>query len=366
MNLRFFFVLLATGLLSFGLSFVTQRAALRFGAVSVPSGRRQHKAPTPQLGGLGIGLTLALFLLGGGFAGWFTNTIIHPQQLIGFGIGLALILAVSALDDVYDLPAAARFPLYGIACLIVVLAGTTVRAVTCLDGHACSLLWWQSAPVRLGGWTFQLSLPGDVLAWLWLFFVTFTTKLLDGLDGLVTGQTLLGTLFIIVLTLSPAFLQPPVALLAIIVFGSFAGFLPANFPPARQFLGESGSVLAGFSLAFLSLVSGAKMAIAFLALGLPLVDMLVVMLGRIRRGQPFWVGDRTHLHFLLQEAGLRPLQAAMTFWVTTGIFGAAALSMKTGGKILLACLMVLVTLELRAWCHRRIRARTGKSQAEYD
>ncbi len=366
MNLRFFFTLLSTGLLSYGLSFLTQKLAFKFGAVSIPSGRRQHKAPMPQLGGLGIGLALALFLLGGGLAGWFTNTIVHAQQLIGFGIGLTLILVVSALDDLFDLPASARFPLYGLACLIVVLAGTTVRAVTCLDGHACSLFWWQSLPLQLGGWTFQLSLPGDVLAWLWLFFVTFTTKLLDGLDGLVTGQTLLGTLFIIVLTLSPAFLQPPVALLAVIVFGSFAGFFPANFPPARQFLGESGSVLAGFSLAFLSLVSGAKMAIAFLALGLPLVDMLVVILGRIRRGQPFWVGDRTHLHFLLQEAGLRPLQAAMTFWITTGIFGGAALFMKTGGKLLLACLMILVTLELRSWCYRRIEARTGKPRFEYE
>ena len=327
-------------------------------AIAVPSGRRQHKTPTPQLGGLGIGVAILLLLAIGIHFGLLTDALIQGQQLAGFGIGVMILLIVGLLDDIYEWSAVARFSLYAFASLIVVLAGTTVRAVTCLDGHACSLLWWQSPGFFLDTFRLQLSFPGDLLAWAWLFMVTFTTKLLDGLDGLVTGQTMIGAFIILLLTLTPFFFQPPVALLAVIILGSYAGFLPSNFPPAKQYLGESGSILAGFSLAFLSLVSGAKMAMAFLALGLPLIDMIIVVFERVRAGRAPWVGDRTHLHFRLQDAGgLSPLQAVGLLWSLSFVFGAAALLVKTEGKIILAICVVMTTIALRTWCTRRITRR---------
>lgn len=347
-------------LLSFLLSFVSRSLAVRAKAIAIPSGRRQHKQPTPQLGGLGIGVALLLFLVLGTGMHLFTDTHIQVQQLIGFAMGVLILLVVGVLDDLADWSAITRFSLYAFASLIVVLAGTSVRAITCLDGQACSLVWWQSAAWVSGPLRLQFSLPGDILAWAWLFLVTFTTKLLDGLDGLVTGQTMIGAFIILLLTLTPFFFQPAVAFLAMTVLGAYAGFLPRNFPPARQFLGESGSVLAGFSLAFLSLVSGAKMAMAFLALGLPLIDMLIVVFDRVRSGRAPWRGDRTHLHFRLQDdAGLSSLQSVMLLWTLSLFFGVAALLMKTGGKIILAILVVLTTIGLRAWCSARQARRTA-------
>jgi UDP-GlcNAc:undecaprenyl-phosphate GlcNAc-1-phosphate transferase len=329
-------------------------------AIAVPSGRRQHKIPTPQLGGLGIGIAILLLLAIGIHFGLLTDVVIQRQQLAGFGVGVMILLVVGLLDDIYEWSAVARFSLYAFASLVVVLAGTTVRAVTCLDGHACSLLWWQSPVFFLNTLRLQLSFPGDLLAWAWLFMVTFTTKLLDGLDGLVTGQTMIGAFIILLLTLTPFFFQPTVALLAVIVLGAYAGFLSSNFPPAKQYLGESGSVLAGFSLAFLSLVSGAKMAMAFLALGLPLIDMVIVVFERLRAGRAPWVGDRTHLHFRLQDAGgLSPLQAVSLLWALSFIFGGAALLVKTEGKIILAMCVVMTTIALRMWCTRRVKQKAS-------
>lgn len=341
-------------LLSCGLSFCSRLIAQRVHAIAVPSGRRQHKQPTPQLGGLGIGIAMLLLLAAGTSLHLFTDIIIQTQQLIGFGIGVLILLIVGVLDDIYDWSASARFSFYALASLIVVLAGTSVRAITCLDGQACSLQWWQSSILFLGPLKMRLSFPGDLLAWMWLFAVTFTTKLLDGLDGLVTGQTVIGSFIILLLTLTPFFFQPPVALLAVMILGVYAGFLPFNVPQAKQYLGESGSVLAGFSLAFLSLVSGAKMAMAFLALGLPLIDMLIVVFERIRTGRAPWVGDRTHLHFLLQDAGgLSSLQALLLLWSLSFLFGVGALLVKTEGKILLGFGVILITITLRVWCARR-------------
>jgi UDP-GlcNAc:undecaprenyl-phosphate GlcNAc-1-phosphate transferase len=340
--------------LSYLFSVVSRQMAFRTKAIAVPSGRRQHKQPTPQLGGLGIGAALLLLLVVGTSTGLFIEDHIQIQQLIGFGMGILILMIVGVLDDIYDWSASTRFSWYALASLIVVLAGTSVRAITCLDGQACSLEWWQSARYAFGPLQLQLSFPGDILAWVWLFLVTFTTKLLDGLDGLVTGQTMIGAFIILLLTLTPFFFQPAVAFLAIVVLGAYAGFLPKNFPPAKQFLGESGSVLAGFSLAFLSLVSGAKMAMAFLALGLPLIDMLIVVFDRVRTGHAPWVGDRTHLHFRLQDdAGLSSLQAVLLLWTLSFLFGTAALLVKTEGKILLAICVVLVTIGLRLWCSVR-------------
>ena len=96
------------------------------------------------------------------------------------------------------------------------------------------------------------------------------------------------------------------------------------------------------------------MAMAFLALGLPLIDMLIVVFERIRTGRAPWVGDRTHLHFLLQDAGgLSSLQALLLLWSLSFLFGVGALLVKTEGKILLGFGVILITITLRVWCARR-------------
>ena len=115
--------------------------------------------------------------------------------------------------------------------------------------------------------------------------------------------------------------------------------------PAKQFLGEAGSTLAGFSLGVLAILSSAKIAIALAALAIPIADLVLVVFGRMRRGQPWFKGDDTHLHFRLLRAGISHRMAVLLYWGIALLAGVAALSLQTRGKIfLIAFLFVLAVL----------------------
>lgn len=362
MPIEYFLLAASVGLVSFFAAYGSRWIAHKTQAIDQPKGGRKiHTKPIPLLGGLGISVTITLFCILGLVQGWFASIDIQSSQIWGFLISLMILLVVGGLDDRYDLSPKVRFPLYAFAAAIVILSGTGIHQVTHYRGYgAISLDLW-SHFFYLGPFSFFLSFPGSFLTFAWLMSVTMATKIMDGLDGLVTGQTMIAAGLIAALTLSAAYFQPPVTVLAFIIFMAFAGFLPSNINPAKQFLGESGSVVAGFSLAFLSVVSGAKMATALMALGLPLVDVGIVAVGRVMRGAAPWEGDKTHLHFRLLEAGLSQRQAVVVLWLIALVFGAAALTLQTRGKVLLLIALVVLTILLSSLSHFIGKKRTHLS-----
>lgn len=326
-------------LISWVAGFGTQRLAKRYGVLDHPKGGRKiHKSPIPLLGGVGIGLTIISSVLIGLRLGWFPASDIRAAQLYGFIAALFILLAVGYLDERHDLPPIARLAALIAAALCVILSGTGIVQITNWSGQGgMSMVWWKFGAI---------SLPADLLTLAWLVAVTLAVKFLDGLDGLVTGQTVIASGLIAALALSAAYFQPPVAILAMIIAAAFFGFLPHNVHPAKQFLGESGSTVAGFSLAFLAIVSGAKMATALMALGLPLADASLVILGRMARGASPFRGDDTHLHFKLLQAGLSQRQVVAVMWVIALVFGVAAFGFQTRGKTLLLIALVGTTILL--------------------
>jgi UDP-GlcNAc:undecaprenyl-phosphate GlcNAc-1-phosphate transferase len=351
--------LLIAGLASWALAFITRRIALHLKAVDVPrKERKQHKGATPQFGGLGVGLA-TLFIIGlaavlfGSADAWLGSRSIQNAQILGFSLGLAILMIGGALDDLFDLKPAIQilFPLG--AALAVMMTGTHILQVTDWGtGGAYSLVWdeW-----KLGALSFLW--PADALTLLWLLAVTYATKFLDGLDGLVSGQAVIGSGLIAGLALSAAYFQPEVAVLAVIVGAAFLGFLPHNMTPAKQFLGESGSTIAGFSLAFLAMLGGAKLATAFMAIGLPLVDAGVVVTGRLLRGVSPFRGDRTHLHFKLLRLGFSQKQAVYIMWSLSLLFGLAAFGLQSRGKVFLIISIILLTIGLSLYTGMKIRRR---------
>jgi UDP-GlcNAc:undecaprenyl-phosphate GlcNAc-1-phosphate transferase len=195
-------------------------------------------------------------------------------------------------------------------------------------------VWW-----KFGG----LSLPSDALTFVWIVAATYATKVLDGLDGLVTGEAVIGAGIVGALTLSTSFFQPTVAIFAAIIGGAFLGFLPRNAHPAKQFLGESGSTIAGFSLAVLSILSSAKIAVALSVLAIPMTDVALVIAGRVARGVPWYKGDNTHLHFRLLQAGFSQRSAVLLLWGVSFASGLLALTLQTRGKIFLIVTLVAST-----------------------
>ncbi|MBM3205070.1 undecaprenyl/decaprenyl-phosphate alpha-N-acetylglucosaminyl 1-phosphate transferase, partial [Candidatus Uhrbacteria bacterium] len=189
------FLLALTSMVAFAswlATFGSRWLAHRFNVVDRPTGGRKiHTKTMPLLGGLGIGVVMFVCF----------SVFVQNQQMFGFLIGLAVLLIVGVLDDRFNLSPYIRFPLYAIACLTVMFTGTTIHQVTRLTGHGGMSLGWLEFPITF----------------VWLFGVTLTMKVLDGLDGLVTGQTVIGAGLIAALALSPAYFQPLIALLAMVV-----------------------------------------------------------------------------------------------------------------------------------------------------
>lgn len=319
--------------LSYAMGFASARWARRVGAVDEPrpGTRKIHDKTTPLFGGVGIGLTILVssaVLYANGFLPGMTRL-----QLTGFASGVILLLAGGMTDDIRPRPAWIQILFPVGAAMIVYVTGTGIVQVTNPNGPG---------GISLPGW---LSFGSTVV---WLLFATYATKMLDGLDGLVSGMAVIGATMVGALSVSSAYFQPGVAMLAAALGGPFLGFLPHNVHPARQFLGESGSTLAGFTLGFLAIVSGAKVAVALAVLAVPITDAAWVVAGRMRRGQKIWSGDDTHLHFRLLRAGIPHRTTVTLLWGVSFFAGVVALGLQTRGKMFLVATLAAFTV-LSSW-----------------
>jgi UDP-GlcNAc:undecaprenyl-phosphate/decaprenyl-phosphate GlcNAc-1-phosphate transferase len=179
---------------------------------------------------------------------------------------------------------------------------------------------------------------------------------LDGLDGLVSGVTTIGAIIIFIVSLTWDVPLAGTSALALIVSGLFGGFLIWNFFPAKIFLGEAGSTLAGFLLGILAIISGGKIATALLVMGIPILDAVWVISRRLflEKTSPTHA-DRKHLHFRLLDAGLSHRQAVLLIYLLVVLFGSLSLYNTTQGKLILLGLVVVTMLVLAAVIIRRHR-----------
>jgi UDP-GlcNAc:undecaprenyl-phosphate GlcNAc-1-phosphate transferase len=331
-----YFIAFALALLiSFAATLAVSRIASRRQIVDVPDAeRRFHPKPTPTLGGFAVFFSFLLVTLGLGiFGGHLFHGNIPLRELLAIWAGGAILMIGGYLDDRYHLP-----PVYSVifpilASLTIVVSG--IRAVSVHNPLSNAIV---ILPPLVSG----------LVVFLWTMTMTYTTKLLDGMDGLVSGIAAISALVLFGISLSPQVSQPQTALLAITFAGSLLGFLILNFYPAKIFLGESGSTFAGFMLAVLAVVSGGKIATALLVMGIPLLDMIWVILQRVFSRQSPFSGDRKHLHFKLIEIGFSEPQAVLFLYALTAIFGVSALFLQTRGKLIALIILFLVMLAIVA------------------
>jgi UDP-GlcNAc:undecaprenyl-phosphate/decaprenyl-phosphate GlcNAc-1-phosphate transferase len=342
--MAYFLYFLLAALLTLLFTPMVRRGALKSRTLDIPTAERKiHKQPIPLLGGLAIYLSLVLSLLAYVQLD-HPDFAVVPQKFflaIIFG-GLVLVIG-GALDDKYTLPPKLLWLFPALASLVVVGSGIGV-GITQLSNPF-------GAPIYIG-YTLKLSAVSlqlsALLAWLWMLGMTFTTKLLDGLDGLCSGVGLVGAVTMFALSLTSKVNQPITATIAIILAGALAGFLVYNFNPASVFLGEAGSTLIGFMLGVLSIILGAKIATALLVMGIPILDVAWAIIRRlIYRRSPFQ-GDRAHLHYRLLDVGLTHRQAVLVLWLISAAFGFTAIFLQSRGKLIalaiLFCVMVILAL----------------------
>jgi UDP-GlcNAc:undecaprenyl-phosphate/decaprenyl-phosphate GlcNAc-1-phosphate transferase len=298
-----------------------------------PRERDQHTTPIPRLGGVAVTATFLLFVVGIAiyspevlrFVGGSSDGI--DRNLVGIIVGALTLLAVGIYDDLKDLRAIYKLGWHFVAGVILVGSGV--------------FIWHISNPF---GGQLSLGLLMYPLVVLWVVFMVNAINWLDGLDGLSSGVSLIATIVLYLLAMKPEVSQTSMAVLAVILAGALVGFLPFNFAPAKIFLGDSGSQVLGFLLATFAIISGGKLATAFLVLGVPILDVVWVITRRFFAGKPIYQADRYHIHHRLLRAGLSPKQAVLLLYTVCAGFGIVALQTQSYGKFIAGLALVFIMI----------------------
>jgi UDP-GlcNAc:undecaprenyl-phosphate GlcNAc-1-phosphate transferase len=318
-------VLLGCGfLLALGLSFLLTgligRLARRLGWLDQPSERRVHQVPVPRLGGVAIFLA---FLFTSLLIYWPGNA--HEAYVYGGFFPAALfITAVMAYDDVRGLPPGTKLALQSSAVLILILPGL-LSGSTVEHGMVISLIhnplhFASSQNSEVLMIPLGLALP---FTWFWVVGMMNTVNFTDGLDGLAGG--IVGIAAVVLTIISLLLHQITAGILCAVFAGSVLGFLPHNWNPAKIFMGDSGAMFLGLALAVLSNLGGAKLATVLLLLGIPILDVALVIMQRLRRGRAAFHYDKRHLHHKLLESGFSQKQIVLIFYGLSLFFGVLAI-----------------------------------------
>lgn len=342
---QFGFLFVVSGLLSWILTRLMIKAAFRFGLLDYPrTSRKIHSAPMPLGGGLAIYFSFFIIILILWLDGQLLDNQIDPSLIIWFLLAGFILIIGGILDDKFNLPPKLNILAPILASgLIIYFGHLEISHITNPLGGVLDLTSFFN-PLVLGFITF-----------LWLMAMTYTVKLLDGIDGLASSIGLIASSVIFIVSLFWDVRDSTTSLLAIVLAGVLLGFLFWNFYPAKIFLGEAGSVFIGFALGVLSVISGSKVATALLVMGLPFLDVLGVIIGRLRQGKPIWRADSQHLHFRLLLAGFSQKQVVGFFCLTAFAFGIIALLFASKVKIMALAILVLFMVILSMWLNHRIK-----------
>jgi UDP-GlcNAc:undecaprenyl-phosphate/decaprenyl-phosphate GlcNAc-1-phosphate transferase len=326
MSIHFFYIFFIAFFLSLLFAYLVKLLAAKLKIIDKPGGERKiHKTETPLLGGLAI--FAAFFIILYFVRAELLSGNLEVRHWLGFFIGACFLMIGGFLDDKYNLKPSQQFIWPILAAIAVIAGGVQIEKITNPFGGIIYLKYFSA-----------------ILIFLWLLGMMYTTKLLDGVDGLVTSVTAVGSFIIFLFTITTRYYQPDIGLAALILAGACLGFLILNWQPAKIFLGEGGSLFLGYGLGVLAIISGGKIAIALLVMGIPIMDVAWTIVRRLRAGKnPFKFADRQHLHFRLLNLGLSPQQTVLLYCAFSTAFGLSALFLQSSGKALtLAFLVILI------------------------
>ena len=301
------------------------------GAIDRPDQfRRIHKGAIPRLGGLGLAMGIAAGVLLPHISGWWSQINLNLPDLThewSILVAALIVLAVGFIDDTRSL--GPRVKLLGQASAVMALyaGGIRIQRIDVL-GFALDL-GNPSFQFAVLGYPIELAPESLAVTMFWFLGCMNVWNLIDGMDGLASGVGLLvsGTLTLVAIHNQ----NVEVAILAVSLAGSLAGFLLYNWHPACIFLGDSGALLIGLLIGIIgvqgSLKGPSAISILFpiLAMGLPISDTAMAIFRRWVRNLPMSAADRRHVHHLLIGLGLNPRQAALLLYCFSSFMCGAVL-----------------------------------------
>lgn len=298
-------------ILSMILVWSIRRLSLHYGWVVRPRSDRWHNKPTPMLGGVGIFAAFVISLLlitniSGGI----------DRSKWGLLAGSIVVFVIGLYDDFRKISPPAKLVGQIIAAALVIYLGYTTNFFTPKINN-----------------TILAQLPNILLTFIWLIGITNAINLLDNMDGLAAGIALITTGF-----LGYLFWQTNDTVLWMVTLalgGSILGFLVFNFPPASIFMGDSGSLFIGFTLAILAIARPPQASNVFAVVGvptllflLPILDTALVTVTRILRGESPARGGKDHASHRLVAFGLSERQTLGVLYTVAIVSGIAAIGIE--------------------------------------
>lgn len=310
----------------------------RFGLVDQPGPRRVHTVAVPR--GLGVALFLA-FLVGIGVSYVLpvNRQAVETERILLMVIACAIVVGVMLVDDAVSLGPGVKLAWQSVAAGIVILPRLNDEARGIVIEQV-NVPFVDTVVLPLG-----VAIVGT---YVWFVGLMNVMNWVDGLDGLASTVTLVACTILFVHTWfgpegAPQF---TISILPLALGAATAGFLPFNWHPARVIMGDAGAMFLGLALAIISIIGGAKMATALLALGLPIADGLWVVMFRVFHGKSPLAADRGHLHHRLLDSGWDQRVIVLTIGGLSLLFGIGALALPT--RELKAALLIGVGVVLVA------------------
>lgn len=321
-------------LLAFITTFVvtphTMRWAKKVGAIDIPNDRRVNKKPMPRLGGLavisGFFVSIIYLLISTSIEGKINlfGEEAYYVKLIGYVVGIIILGITCYIDDVKGIPSWIKLIAQIIAAIIVVASGIRIENI--------------SIPFTEGKLVIS-GIASYVITICWIVGITNAINLIDGLDGLSSGVTLISCLSLLMVF---ALNESPLTAIILVtaLAGALVGFLPFNFSPAKTFIGDTGSNFMGFSLAIISILGVAKTYTALvliapiIILGMPIFDTIFAIFRRIIKGKSLkavFKPDKGHLHHKLMAKGYTQRQAVLIMYGITATLGMFAVILLESG-----------------------------------
>ncbi|MEW6100989.1 MAG: MraY family glycosyltransferase [Candidatus Omnitrophota bacterium] len=300
-------------LIVFLLTPVLIRISFKWRFLDIPSRRKVHVKATPRLGGVAVVVSFLITL--------FLSAYLYPafwedfsQRAYGILLASLLILAVGLWDDIA-----------GLKPITKLLAQITIAMILCYFGFSIKVF---TNP--FGGGEIQLPAPLIMLlTTFWIVGMINAINLIDGLDGLASGIVFFSSISLILVGFYLNTVVP--VILLIILAGATLAFLHYNFPPAKIFLGDTGSMFLGMVLAVSALagfqykvVTTVALLIPVCALVIPIYDTALAMWRRFLKRSSIFIADKKHLHHRFLQLGLTQKDVVLGFYIATIYFGVIA------------------------------------------
>jgi UDP-GlcNAc:undecaprenyl-phosphate GlcNAc-1-phosphate transferase len=295
-----------TALLAWGSIHLTQRVGL----VDLPNSapHKKHRSPTPIAGGIAL---YASLLLTAYWAGIFRDPSVTAMYLASLPVFL-----FGLWDDLKEIAPLLKLVGQSIAVVILISFGVSIKVFESPE--------------------FLLSFPGDInlyldwlLTFLWIIGITNAFNFVDSMDGLAVGLAGMATTFFILVTLDAG--QLLLSQQSALLLGACIGLFIFNSPPARLFLGDSGAQTLGFVLGVIAIAyrpegafQSSSWVVPIMLLGVPLFDMILVVISRVRRRKPIYTAARDHTYHRLVALGWTSGKAVLGMQVVSLLLGCLA------------------------------------------